>query len=185
MANNIVQLTDDSGNDVFPIAGGMANDSVTKAMLAEGVFEGDVLSTPTDVDYVSTNNIQDGAVTNAKIANNAVKSQNVDFTTLSFSDNGVTYNAFGKLVFGNIIFSPSSPVSMTNYDANPYLLTTLDLAPLSTISVPCWAMNSSNGAIGQHLIVFIEPNGRVYIRNFTSTTVSISRLRAGFSFVAS
>ena len=90
MPNTIVQLTDDSGNDVFPLAGGMANDSVTKAMLVEGVFEGDVLSTPTSVDYVATDNIQDGAVTNAKMANNAVKSSNLDATTLYDNASGAT-----------------------------------------------------------------------------------------------
>lgn len=163
--------------------------------LDDVAYVDDTVGTTTNISYVATTNIQDeavttpkisdGAVTTAKLASNAVTSGKIDFTTQSFSDSGLTYQAFGKLVFGNIIFSPSSPVSMTNYDANPYLLTTLDLAPSSTISVPCWAMNSANGAIGQNLIVVIEPNGRVYIRNFTSTTVSISRLRAGFSFVAS
>lgn len=109
----------------------------------------------------------------------------VDFTTLSFSDNGVTYNAFGKLVFGNIIFSPSSAISMQQYDSNPYILTTLDVAPSAAVSFPCWAMNSSNGAVGHNLFILIDTNGRVYIRNFTATTVGVVRLRASFSFVAS
>lgn len=36
MANNIVQLTDDTNNNIFPIAGGMASDSITTAMLQDG-----------------------------------------------------------------------------------------------------------------------------------------------------
>lgn len=76
MADRVIQLQDKTGTDnLYPIAGGMAADSVTKAMLAEGVFEGDVLSTPTDVDYVATDNIQDGAVTPAKAS----------FTNFSFN----------------------------------------------------------------------------------------------------
>ena len=36
MANQIVQLTDDSNNNIFPIAGGMASNSVTTNMLQDG-----------------------------------------------------------------------------------------------------------------------------------------------------
>lgn len=56
MANNIVQLTDDAGNNIFPIAGGMASNSITTGM------------------------IQDDAVTASKIAqyaaNNAIPTPN-------------------------------------------------------------------------------------------------------------
>ena len=48
MSNQIVQLTDDTNNNIFPIAGGMASDSITTAML------------------------QDGAVTKGKFADKAV-----------------------------------------------------------------------------------------------------------------
>lgn len=68
MADRVIQLQDKEGDNVYPLAGGFINDGITKAMLAEGVFEGETLSTPTDVDYVATDNIQDGAVTAAKIA---------------------------------------------------------------------------------------------------------------------
>ncbi len=36
MANEVVQLTDDTNNNIFPIAGGMASDSITTAMLQDG-----------------------------------------------------------------------------------------------------------------------------------------------------
>lgn len=75
MANNIVQLQDKNGDNVFPIAGGATQGAVTKAMLDEGVFEGSTLSTPSSVAYVATDNIQDGAVTAAKAS----------FTNFSFN----------------------------------------------------------------------------------------------------
>ena len=91
MADRVIQLQDKTGTDnLYPIAGGMAANSVTKAMLAEGVFEGETLSTPTDVDYVATDNIQDSAVTNAKLASKAVKSQNIDMTVLYNNASGAT-----------------------------------------------------------------------------------------------
>lgn len=68
MANNIVQLQDKSGDNIYPISGGTVQGAVTKGMLAEGVFEGPELSEPTDVAYVRTANIVDNAVTHDKIA---------------------------------------------------------------------------------------------------------------------
>lgn len=63
MANKIVQLEDRTGDNIYPIAGGTVENAVTKAMLAEGVFEGPELSSPSTVAYVRTENIVDGAVT--------------------------------------------------------------------------------------------------------------------------
>lgn len=58
MANNIVQLTDDTNNNIFPIAGGMASDSITTAMLQDGA--------------VTTAKLASGAVTAPKLADRAV-----------------------------------------------------------------------------------------------------------------
>lgn len=54
MANNIVQLKDKDGNKIFPVA---ISDISVK----------DVLSQPSDITYVDTQNIVDGAVTSDKI----------------------------------------------------------------------------------------------------------------------
>lgn len=74
MNNDIVQLTDKSGNNIYPIAGGATQDSISKAMLAEGVFEGPELFPSPNEAYVRTDNIVDGAVTSDKI----------DWTTLGY-----------------------------------------------------------------------------------------------------
>lgn len=59
MTNRIVQLVDDDGNNCYPLTGG------------------------TGPDTVSTETIQDSAVTSDKIADEAVTSEKIDFTTLN------------------------------------------------------------------------------------------------------
>ena len=71
MSNKIVQLENESGDNLYPIAGGALTGSISKTMLEEGIFAGPELSEPSSVAYVATDNIQDGAVTSDKI----------DFTT--------------------------------------------------------------------------------------------------------
>lgn len=82
MANNIVQLTDYNDNNIYPIAGAAAQGSITKTMLAEGVFEGPELSEPSSVAYVAEDNIQDDAVTTDKIADGSVTSDKIDYATI-------------------------------------------------------------------------------------------------------
>ena len=182
MGNNVLQI---SGTTADLVAKRGTSEYSLQEVSANASRIGSTLSTPTNIAYVATANIQDEAVTTAKIADYSVDSTKIDFTSTSFSDNGVSYQKFGKIVIGTVAFAPSSAVSMTNYDANPYLITTLDAAPSTAVSVPVWAMNSSNGAVGSNLFLLIDTNGRVYIRNFTATTVSVNRLRASFSFIAS
>lgn len=57
MADIVTTLKSKSGDNIYPIAGGMINDSVSTAML------------------------KDSAVTTAKIAGKAVTSDNIDWTT--------------------------------------------------------------------------------------------------------
>ena len=78
MANNIVQLQDKNSDNLFPIAGGMAANSITTQM------------------------VQDGAVTTAKIANNAVTSDKVDFTTYSSSEQVIGTWTNGKPVYRRV-----------------------------------------------------------------------------------
>lgn len=67
MNNDIVQLTDKNGNNVFPIAGAATQDSISKSMLEEGVFEGPELFPAPAEAYVRTNDIVDDAVTSDKL----------------------------------------------------------------------------------------------------------------------
>ena len=69
MSNKVVQLENESGDNLYPIAGGALTGSISKTMLEEGIFEGTELSQPSNVAYVATANIQDGAVTAAKLGN--------------------------------------------------------------------------------------------------------------------
>lgn len=83
MSNKIVQLENEAGDNIYPLAGGALTGSISKTMLEEGVFEGPELSEPSTVAYVATDNIQDGAVTSDKI----------DWTTMSSSVITVTKNS--------------------------------------------------------------------------------------------
>lgn len=57
MANQIVTLKDDNNNPTFPIAGGMAEDSITTQMLKDGSVTSDKIDsatlTPSDVTFAS------------------------------------------------------------------------------------------------------------------------------------
>ena len=58
MANNIVQLTDDTNNNIFPIAGGMASDSIITAMLQdEAVTAGKLAQYAVNEGIVTNNNL--------------------------------------------------------------------------------------------------------------------------------
>lgn len=173
MANNIVQLTDDSGNDVFPIAGGMAANSVTKAMLAEGVFEGETLSTPTDVDYVATDNIQDGAVTNAKMACEA------SHTAKGFSNISVANNTGVNVAQLNV--PAGSVVIVSGYIAYPsnstgYRDALIRLDNNNVISSRVTAVNGSDTRVTVSAVLTPTTASTVYLRaNQTSgSTLTVS-----------
>ena len=80
MSNKIVQLENEAGDNIYPLAGGALTGSISKTMLEEGVFEGPELSEPSSVAYVATDNIQDGAVTSDKID---WTTQTIDLTSLA------------------------------------------------------------------------------------------------------
>lgn len=116
--NNATLTIQNNGTNVATFT---ANSSTnTTANIVPPVQIGSVLSTPTDVDYVNTANIVDGAVTTAKIADgsittakiadSAVTSGKIDWTT---SNTTPTYNAgfgldgttFTLAKWGNIVFA--------------------------------------------------------------------------------
>lgn len=193
----VTAATTSGANTIFSISRAQRGTSAiswdaNEAILSHAIytqdmpFIDDVLSTPSSVAYVATDNIQTSAVTTPKIADGAVTSDKIDWTTTGFSDNGVSIQIFGNLVIGAITFNPSPAISMQQLDGNPYLITTLPVKPISNVFFPVWAMNSSNGAVGHNLFVLIDSsNGRVYLRNFSSTTVGVASLRTGFVFLAS
>ena len=72
MSNQIVQLTDKDTNNIFPVAGSMAGNSIETGMIKDGA--------------VTTAKITDGSITTAKIADSAVTSGKIDWGSL-----GITY----------------------------------------------------------------------------------------------
>ena len=92
MSNKVVQLENESGDNLYPIAGGALTGSISKTMLEEGIFEGTELSQPSNVAYVANVNIQDGAVTAAKIASGVIPT--VNNATLTIQKNGTNVATF-------------------------------------------------------------------------------------------
>lgn len=67
---------------------------------------GSVLSTPSNVAYVDTNNIVDAAVTTSKIADGAVTNSKIDFSTMT--DANVIRFGNKKIMWGQVSFSAPS-----------------------------------------------------------------------------
>lgn len=86
MANIVTQLQNKDGDNLYPLAGGMAADSITTAM------------------------IQDGAVTTGKIAAGAVTSDKTNFTvsdvaaTMTVGNGSATNVTLKKIDLGNGLF---------------------------------------------------------------------------------
>lgn len=59
MANRIVTLKDDNNNPTFPIAGGMAEDSITTQMLKDGSVTSDKIDSA-NIPYSATLTLQSG-----------------------------------------------------------------------------------------------------------------------------
>ena len=54
MANKIVQLQDEEGNAVFPIAGGVSGGSITNSSIADGTITADKINMSTLIETVGT-----------------------------------------------------------------------------------------------------------------------------------
>ena len=94
MTQQIVQLVDKDGNDIFPVSAGNGEVKI-----------GETLSQPTSVEYVDTDNIVDGAVTENKL----------DFSTLDFGnystteqDTGFTW-VDGRHIYKKTIYCGKGP----------------------------------------------------------------------------
>lgn len=107
MAEKIVQLIDNQGNNVYPVAGSMKQGSVTTNMLNDGA--------------VTADKIDDGAVTNAKIDYSTIQGGNVPIATSSMHIpyfSSLASNIMNLWRIGNIVFAFANVVtsSMSAYD---------------------------------------------------------------------
>lgn len=106
MANNIVQLQNKEGDNIYPIAGGATQGAISKSMLEEGVFEGPEISQPSSVEFVDTVNIVDGAVTADKISASYAIVPPTDF---GFSSGvGAEFFKIGKIITVSIYAANST-----------------------------------------------------------------------------
>ena len=109
MANKVVQLIDKDDNNIFPVAGSMAGDSI-----ATGMIQDDAITTAKiDDDAVTTAKIDDGAITADKFADNAVTRAIVTAEDLApsadtpagwtelFNENGLYATSYDNFVFSH------------------------------------------------------------------------------------
>lgn len=91
----VTAATTSGANTIFSISRAQRGTSAiswdaNEAILSHAIYTQDmpfidnVLSTPSSVAYVATDNIQTGAITTPKIADGAVTSDKIDFATLTF-----------------------------------------------------------------------------------------------------
>lgn len=176
MSNKIVQLENEAGDNIYPLAGGALTGSISKTMLEEGVFEGPELSEPSSVAYVATDNIQDGAVTSDKI----------DFTTYDWTDAGgaVSLHAFGKIVTVTLrVAGFSTDPTIGASDSSPLQITTLPIAPIETIVGSTNCMTAANVNVPD-IFFEVSTSGILRLRNYSNTAKTIHRVFANFSFMA-
>lgn len=114
MSDRIVQLQDRNDDNIYPVAGAATQGSITKAMLAEGIFEGPELSEPSSVAYVATDNIQDGAVTSDKIDWTTMNTVSDATVTVTFSGVGKSFT-IKKIDCGNFVIYAYSTLGETTF----------------------------------------------------------------------
>jgi hypothetical protein len=86
----------------------------TTANIVSPVDIGSVLSTPSDVAYVNSNNIISNAVTTSKIANGAVTSDKVDWTTIGTTYSTNEVDTHDKWINGKTIYLKVFTGTLTN-----------------------------------------------------------------------
>lgn len=113
MVNKIVQLEDKEGNNVFPVAGSMASDSITTAMLQDGAVTSDKIDFATldKVDIItggitlsSTSEVTLPLLTMTIDSNNRPVAGNRQVFDVSLADNTVTLEKDAVFkVYGGIV----------------------------------------------------------------------------------
>lgn len=156
----------------------------TTANIVSPVDIGSVLSTPSDVAYVNSNNIISNAVTTGKIANGAVTADKIDFTTLMGGNAPIVastmhlpYFATGDVMnlwrIGNLVFAYSNVVttSLGTYDSIVVAETMPSGFRPATGTMGMFILNSVVGT-SSTVGMTISPNGSVAFSNRSTISTS-------------
>ena len=182
MSNKIVQLENENGDNIYPIAGGALTGSISKTMLEEGVFEGPELSEPSTVAYVATDNIQDGAVTSDKIGWTTIAEElyyNEDpvgsTASISLAKSISNYRSIDVCYKDDQLFSRVIRV-YTNYSTGTVNFV-LDMSKSSAVSNTIFVSSRRCEANGQTITIGTERNTKIengsYPAVATSTNLKI------------
>lgn len=122
---------------------------------------------------VNTTSIVDGAVTSDKI----------DWTTIDWSEDGVSLQRFGKIVTVHVRVTFSTDPTVGPFDNPTYTICTLPVQPSVVVAGPTHSMNSSNGTLAD-IFFELSTGGILRIRNYSATARTVHRVFASFSFMA-
>ena len=171
MSDTIVQLEDTNGNNIYPMAGGMAPSSVSTAMVANGAVTGaansdasvDTSNSKVALNTIGTPNLRDGAVTSDKI----------DFTTFTYSttEKAIGIDTDGKTIYQKVF------TGTTDSSQNTYLTIVSSGSTFNLIHF-YGAVNRTDG------YRFAAPYGNGssdYIMAFVQSTANQHQLRVNYS----
>ena len=165
MSNKIVQLENESGDNLYPIAGGALTGSISKTMLEEGIFAGPELSEPSSVAYVATDNIQDGAVTSDKIDSATLLKGDVTLAS-GYNISVLSTEAIAKKVAGVVYFyhGISCPALTTTDNQTVAFTLPVGWRPVDVVNF------ITQCGVGKLCRIRIHPDGTVKISKYDSDT---------------
>lgn len=146
--NDSTLTIQNNGTDVATFTANSSTD--VTANIVPPVQIGSVLSTPTNVAYVNANNIVDSAVTTAKLADDSVTSQKIDWATM-----------------GDVVYRPGNSISLNSTWGSITVDTNVNRArlfiPLNKIpnGVTSVSLSTGDGSKNYGFVVS-SSNGAVY-----------------------
>ena len=156
MTNKVVQLEDKSGNNLYPLAGGMAADSVTTAMLQ------DTAVTPAKIDFTIQNVT---GVSPTSSVNSESSAYNVDI------------KRWGNIIDVRVILPMAQAVEQ---DATANLLTSLPV-PALTLATSIPAVVGRNGAT----LLGVSVSGNLLFYGAHPAISATDTVRTHFTYLAS
>ena len=176
--NDSTLTIQNNGTDVATFTANSSTD--VTANIVPPVQIGSVLSTPTNVAYVNANNIVDSAVTTAKLADGAVTSQKIDWTTInnSYSTSEVDTNM--KWIDGKTIYKKTVDVGQLPSAAGAKTVAHSISNFGKVIRMEGAAINTSNTT--SYMLPYSDKDGATYsigvTANSTNVSVSVGRDRS-------
>ena len=162
MPARTVQLTDKAGNNIYPLAGWIGDDTISTGMINDSA----VTTAKINDGAVTSAKIADGTIATADIANSAVTSSKIDWTTIrnidvqdnfdiTASKTRAYVTVFGKIGFVDLAFQSTSNIPAGHLVTLP---DELNIIPLYTTE-----LNYTIGDTDSRRALIEYTNGHTYI----------------------